>query len=164
LEYDPQDIPFLLGPLLDDPQCAVYRPRYLANPIRIWRVRRIFELGVVILNWAVRWIYGVRLTDEATCYKLFSTEALRSMQLECQRFEFCPEVTAKANLIQIKIHEFPASYYSRTNDQGKKLRARNEWEAIVALWKYRHWSPRFAPTFNGRLVRYSGESPAIEGS
>lgn len=78
-----------------------------------------FRLGVCLLNVAARWIYGARLTDEATCYKIFSTEVLRSMELECERFEFCPEVTAKVCRMRLRIVEVPVRYSPRDVADGK---------------------------------------------
>lgn len=144
LEYDPQDILSLIAPLSANGTQAVYGSRYLADPIRFWRIRRLFELGVVLLNWSVRLLYGAKLTDEATCYKIFPTTALKAMQLSCERFEFCPEVTAKACRLGIEILELPVSYHPRSAEEGKKIRARDGWEALCTLWKYRTWCPRFA--------------------
>ncbi len=143
LEYDPRDIPSLIAPMMESSCIAVYGSRYLEDPIRFWRIRRLFELGVVLLNWGARLIYGVRLTDEATCYKVFPTAALRAMQLSCERFEFCPEVTAKACRLGITIRELPVSYHPRSADEGKKIKARDGWEALWTLWRYRTWCPHF---------------------
>lgn len=143
LEYDPRDIPSLIVPMKADGNVAVYGSRYLENPIRLWRIRRLFELGVVLLNWGARLIYGARLTDEATCYKVFPTAALRAMQLSCERFEFCPEVTAKACRLGMSIRELPVSYHPRSAQEGKKIKARDGWEALWTLWRYRTWCPRY---------------------
>jgi hypothetical protein len=93
------------------------------------------------LNLAVRLLYGARLTDEATCYKAFPTKVLRAMDLECERFEFCPEVTAKALRMGLRIVEVPIHYDPRTVAQGKKIRWRDGLEALRTLWRWRHWTP-----------------------
>ena len=81
--------------------------------------------------------YRQKITDEATCYKMFRTELLKSIPLECNGFEFCPEVTAKVARRGYKIVEVPIHYYPRSFEQGKKIRARDGWKAIKTLFKYR---------------------------
>ena len=108
------------------------------------------------MNLCVRVIYGVRLTDEATCYKAFSTDTLRAMDLDCQRFEFCPEVTAKACRMGLAIREVAIAYNPRSAREGKKIRWRDGLAALATLWKYRKWKPaagggrRVGTTDNGR--------------
>jgi len=70
------------------------------------------------------------------------------MELECERFEFCPEVTAKACRLGLAIHEVPISYDARAVQAGKKIRFRDGLAALAALWKWRQWTP----------LRHSGPS------
>jgi dolichol-phosphate mannosyltransferase len=84
-------------------------------------------------------VNGPRLTDEATCYKAFPTALLRAMKLHCERFEFCPEVTAKACRLGLTIHEVPISYDARSVQAGKKIRFRDGLAALAALWRWRKW-------------------------
>jgi hypothetical protein len=95
-----------------------------------------------ILTAAANILYGARLTDEATAYKAFRTSILREMSLECKRFEFCPEVTAKTRRLGYRIHEVAISYNARGIAEGKKIRARDGFEAIWTLIKYRFSSRR----------------------
>lgn len=141
LEYCPEDYAALLGPLLADKAEVVYGSRYLARrcPRAEWRC---FRVGVEVLNLCVRLLYGVRLTDEATCYKVFRTEVLRAMDLECERFEFCPEVTAKASRMGLRIVEVPIRYTRRSRKEGKKIRWRDGLVALWTLWRWRRWRPR----------------------
>jgi len=171
LEYDPQDYRLLVEPLLAGEADVVYGSRYLrvgsaartnssavpretlartADPSNesiatagkpAWTNR----LGVMGLNLAVRAWYGARLTDEATCYKAFPTDVLRAMNLECERFEFCPEVTAKALRMGLTILETPISYSARTAAEGKKIRLRDGIEALQTLWRWRRWNPPSQP-------------------
>ena len=91
-----------------------------------------------MLNICVRLLYGLRLTDEANCFKVFPTSLLRDMELECERFEFCPEVTAKALKSGHKIREVGISNYKpRVNREGKKIRWTDGVEAIITLIRYR---------------------------
>jgi glycosyltransferase involved in cell wall biosynthesis len=145
LEYDPQDYPRLLDPLLRGDAQVVYGSRYLGPQTHSSKGRRLFRSGVSLLNLCVRLLYHVRLTDEATCYKAFPTWALRAMSLECERFEFCPEVTAKACRLRLRIVEVPIRYTPRGIEEGKKIRWTDGLEALAVLWKWRGWRP--APSF-----------------
>lgn len=141
LEVAPHDYPRLLEPILKGQARVVYGSRFLRGagpgaPPWTWN-----RLGVALLNLWLWWLYGVRLTDEATCFKLFPTQVLRQLELSCVRFEFCPEVTAKACRLGLKIHEVPVSYRPRSVPEGKKIRWKDGVEAVVTLWKLRGWRP-----------------------
>ena len=153
LEYHPEDYPRLIEPLLSGEAQVVYGSRYLrrkGEPRRRWR---LFRCGVAALNVCVRLLYGARLTDEATCYKAFPTEVLRAMELECERFEFCPEVTAKACRLGLTIWEVPISYDARSVQAGKKIRWTDGLEALAALWRWRKWQPVIRKPLRERLHR-----------
>lgn len=138
LEYDPADYPRLIEPLRRGEAETVYGSRYLCGNVwgPLW-----CRCGVGLLNAAVRLLYGVRLTDEATCYKAFSTDFLRSLDLQCRRFEFCPEVTAKACRMGASILEVPISYRPRAVSAGKKIRWTDGVQALTTLWRWRQWQP-----------------------
>jgi glycosyltransferase involved in cell wall biosynthesis len=152
LEYDPQDYPCLIEPLLRGQAEVVYGSRYLQRDKAGRRPMRLFRFGVSLLNLCVRLIYGVRLTDEATCYKAFPTSLLRRLDLQCQRFEFCPEVTAKICRLGWKILEVPIHYDPRTVQAGKKIRWPDGWEALATLWKWRRWKSRTDTVFTSPAV------------
>jgi hypothetical protein len=82
-------------------------------------------------------LYGTRIHDEATCYKVFRSSSLAQLRLECRRFEFCPEVTSKLCRMGEKIEEVPISYYPRSAEEGKKIRLSDGWLAIWTLIRYR---------------------------
>lgn len=92
----------------------------------------------------MRLLYGARLTDEATCYKAFPTDVLRATDLQCERFKFCPEVTAKASRMGLRITEVPIRYRARSVVQGKKIRLRDGVEALRTLWRWRNWQPNYS--------------------
>jgi dolichol-phosphate mannosyltransferase len=138
LEYDPQDYADVVTPLLSGESQVVFGSRYLTGGNRSGGM--FFRLGVSVLNWLVRFIYGAKLTDEATCYKAMSTALLSAMRLECERFEFCPEVTAKLCRLGIAIHEVPISYFPRGTSAGKKIRWRDGIQAMRTLWRWRKWT------------------------
>ncbi len=134
LEYDPNDYLVILAAFKNPEVAAVYGSRFLKGlpPMRL--PNRIINL---LLAAMVRVMFGTRMTDEATCYKAFRTELLQALPLTCQRFEFCPEVTAKALRRGYKIVEVPISYSARTLSEGKKIRWTDGVEAIWTLVKWR---------------------------
>jgi len=132
LEYDPQDYPALLRPLREGTANVVYGVR----PDRAERGLRFF-LGAKFLTHLANLLYGAGIHDEATCYKVFRRSLLSSLSLECQRFEFCPEVTAKLCRLGEKIQEVPISYNPRSAGEGKKIHYSDGWMAIWTLLRLR---------------------------
>lgn len=132
LEYDPQDYPALLRPLQDSAANVVYGVR----PDRPERGLRFF-LGAKLLTHLTNFLYGTRIHDEATCYKIFRRSLLSRISLECRRFEFCPEVTAKLCRMGERIEEVPISYHPRSAVEGKKIRHSDGWLAIWTLIRFR---------------------------
>jgi len=132
LEYDPSDYPALLAPLERGEANVVYGVR----PDRPERGLRFF-LGAKFLTHLTNLLYRADIHDEATCYKVLRRSVLAQMELECRRFEFCPEVTAKLCRMHEKIAEVPISYHPRSAIQGKKIRHADGWLAIWTLIRYR---------------------------
>jgi dolichol-phosphate mannosyltransferase len=96
------------------------------------------KLANLILAWTVRVLFRYPLTDEATCYKAFRASVLKSIPLRCERFEFCPEVTAKMLRAGRRIVETElVNYRPRTRRQGKKIRWTDGVEAVTTLIRYR---------------------------
>jgi glycosyltransferase involved in cell wall biosynthesis len=138
LEYDPADYAQLLEPILRNEADVVYGSRFLAgtNGNPKWHT-----LGNRLLTAACNRLTGLQLTDEATCYKLFTREVLEQIQLTEDGFGFCPEVTAKvARLVSagsVRLREVPITYHGRSNADGKKIRLRDGVAALGCLWKHR---------------------------
>jgi glycosyltransferase involved in cell wall biosynthesis len=128
LEYHPSDYPALLVPFADPAVEVVYGSRNLQrNP----KSSFTFYWGGRLLSWITNWLYGSRITDEATGYKVIKTELLREIGVETDGFEFCPEVTAKLLRRGVAIQEVPISYHPRSWDEGKKI----QWyDGAVAIW------------------------------
>lgn len=135
-ELDPNDIALMLKKMTDENLEVLYGSRFL-DKTGNRSLYRSFYYGTKVLSWLVNVLYGQSITDEPTCYKMFSTQLLRSIPLKCQGFEFCPEVTAKVARRGLKIKEVPISYYPRTITQGKKIRTKDGFKAIWYLLKYR---------------------------
>jgi len=138
LEYDPADLKLLIEKIKEPGVLVVYGSRRLRHSyFKRRHSGHIFALGGIFLTWVTNLLYGINITDEPTCYKMFKTELLKSLNLECERFEFCPEVTAKVAKRKIPIYEVPISYWPRHKDEGKKIGWRDALEAIATLLKYR---------------------------
>ncbi|HTS75444.1 MAG TPA: glycosyltransferase family 2 protein [Bryobacteraceae bacterium] len=137
LEYDPDDYARLVEPILAGHAEVVYGSRFPGARNMALRNR----IANAILTAAANLLYRARISDEATAYKAFRAPLLRSLDLQCQRFEFCPEVTAKLRRLGYRIHEVPIRYNARGIADGKKIRARDGFEALWTLIRYR-FSPR----------------------
>jgi len=135
LEYDPQDYKQIIECALKNNAQVVYGSRRL-NPKNKPRYVSYY-LGGIFLNWATGMISGTKISDESTCYKLFKTELIKSIPLKCDRFEFCPEITAKIIKRKIKIFEVPISYHPRSREEGKKIKWRDGLKTLWALIKYK---------------------------
>jgi glycosyltransferase involved in cell wall biosynthesis len=134
LEYNPQDYAAMVWPILRGETDVVYGSRFQGTPHGMaWKNR----VANWILTTAANILYGTRLTDEATAYKAFRLSALKQLRLNCRRFEFCPEVTAKLSRLGYTIEEVAISYNARGIADGKKIRARDGVEALWTLVKYR---------------------------
>jgi glycosyltransferase involved in cell wall biosynthesis len=134
LEYDPEDYAGILEPIVRGEADVVYGSRFLGRPAGMALKNRIANR---ILTAAANLLYGAGITDEATAYKAFRADLLKKLPLECRRFEFCPEVTAKLRRRGVPIHEVPIRYNARGIAEGKKIRARDGFEALWTLVKYR---------------------------
>ena len=139
LELNPQEYPILLKPLLERKAEVVYGSRVLDhNKIKDKEQRDwSFYLGGKFLTFLANFLYGLDITDESICYKVFKAEILKDIDLEYKGFEFCPEVTAKIAKKGIKIYEVPVSYNPRSREEGKKTRWRDGFKAIWVLIKYK---------------------------
>jgi len=133
LEYDPNDYKKLLNVVNADHE-VVYGSRNLEKNLRI---NNKYYWGGRLITFFTNLLYGSSLTDVNTCYKLFSTDLLRSLELEQDRFSFCEESTAKVLKKNKTIIEVPIQYYPRHFSEGKKIRAKDGLIAIYTLLKYR---------------------------
>ena len=134
LEYDPQDYPRLLEPLLAGKAQAVYGVRDLSGQ------RPFIRLGNWLLTALANLLYGVRLEDMETCYKVMTADLARSLDIECSRFDLEPEITAKIVRQGYEIYQVPISYHPR--EQKKLSPWRDGFPALRALLKYRRWRPQ----------------------
>lgn len=137
LEYEPEDYYNLVKPIQDGKFKVVYGTRFPK-----WSENRPglfypYFFANRILTLMSNILYRANITDEPTCYKVFDAEVLKSINLKTNRFEFCPEVTAKVRKKGYKICEIPIKYYPRSVKEGKKIRFKDGVDAIWTLIKYR---------------------------
>jgi dolichol-phosphate mannosyltransferase len=134
LEYDPIQYPQIIQPIIAGEADVVYGSRFRG---KIEGMRLQNRIANHILAWTANILYRAGITDEATCYKAFKTDLLKSLDLKGDRFEFCPEVTAKIRKRGIAIKEVPIYYKARNAAQGKKIKWTDGLSALWTLLKYR---------------------------
>ena len=136
LEYDPNEIPKVVAPIIEGRTDIAYGSRFVRGLPKDMPFPN--KVANILLVWTVRLLFGYRLSDEATCYKAFRASVLKSMTLRCTRFEFCSEVTTKALRAGHRIVETEfVNYRPRTRKEGKKIRWTDGLEAIFTLVRYR---------------------------
>ena len=135
LEYDPQDYHKLLAPIEAGETKVVYGSRFAsADTERPQLINWLANLGLTL---ATNLLYGAKLTDMETCYKVFRREVVEGMNIRARGFEFEPEFTAKILKQNLKVVEVPVSFNPRGYSEGKKITA---WDGVIAVWtliKYR---------------------------
>ncbi len=134
LEYDPQDYLLLLTPILSGEADVVYGSRFRGE---YEDFLSLHWLGNKFLTLTTNLLYRSHLSDMETCYKLFRTDILKSIEFHSNRFDFEPEITAKLLRRGIKIIEVPISYIGRQFAEGKKITWRDGFTALWTLIKYR---------------------------
>lgn len=134
LEYNPADLRGLLETFRDENVEAVYGNRYGPHARQPWTR---FRVAVTMLNGLVFALYGLRLRDEATCYKMLRLSLFERMRLNSNRFELCAEITAKLCRLGAVIHERPISYHRRGYSEGKKIGVSAFFRCVWELFKWR---------------------------
>jgi len=135
LEYDPNEYPQLLAPIMDGRADVVYGSRFMGGTHRVlffWHY-----VGNRFLTVLSNMVSNLNLTDMETCYKVISSKMLRKIRLRSQRFGFEPEITIKLAKLRARIYEVPISYSGRDYAEGKKIGWKDGLAAIFHILRYR---------------------------
>lgn len=136
LEYDPQEYPKLIGPIVEGKADVVFGSRFAGGEahrvVYFWHM-----VGNRILTLYSNMLSNLNLTDMETCYKVFRREIVQGIKIEEDRFGFEPEITAKVAKVKgCRIYETGISYHGRTYEEGKKIGWKDGFRALYAITKY----------------------------
>lgn len=135
LEYDPQEYPRLVEPILRNKADVVFGSRFMGGePHRV--VYFWHRVGNGVLTLLSNMFSNLTLTDMETCYKVFRREIIQSIKIEENRFGFEPEITAKIAKTHCRLYEVGISYYGRTYEEGKKIGWKDGFRALYCIVKY----------------------------
>jgi glycosyltransferase involved in cell wall biosynthesis len=135
LEYDPQEYPKVINPILENKADVVYGSRFMGSePHRV--VYFWHRVGNGLLTLISNMLTNLNFTDMETCYKAFRREVIQSIEIKENRFGFEPEITAKISRKGIRIYEVGISYYGRTYTEGKKINWKDGFRAFYCILKY----------------------------
>ena len=138
LEYDPQEFPLVIQPIIDGKADVVFGSRFQSGrPHRV--VYFWHRIGNGFLTLLSNIFTDLNLTDMETCYKAFKRDVIQSVRICENRFGFEPEITAKISRRNLKIYEVGISYYGRTYSEGKKIGWKDGVRAIYCILKYNIW-------------------------
>lgn len=134
LEYDPNEYPKVVTPVVNGECDVCYGSRFLGQAAKGYKANQLANRFLTKLS---NLFTGLKLTDMETCYKCFRREIIQKVDIRENRFGFEPEITAKVARMGVRVKEVPISYYPRTNEEGKKIGYKDGLRAIYCIWKYR---------------------------
>lgn len=137
LEYEPSEYKKLLKPIIDDKTKVVYGSRVEAIRRNIKNMNKLHYIGNLLLTFATNILYGAKITDMETGYKVFRKEVIENINIRARRFDFEPEITAKILKNGYKIFEVPIEFKARKFNEGKKITWKDGIKAVYYLVKYR---------------------------
>lgn len=138
LEYNPEDYKPLVELVVKNCADVVYGSR-LADTRNHEKFLLLSFLANTFLSFLTRLLFGVYISDMETCYKVFRADIIKDIEIDSNRFDFEPEITAKVLKKGVRYLESPITYNGRTNAQGKKIGWKDGVQAIWTLIKYRYF-------------------------
>ena len=137
LEYDPKEYGKLLKPIMESKAKVVYGTRLAAIRNNLENMYKLHYLGNMLLTLMTNLLYGTKISDMETGYKVFRKEVVDGMKLKAKRFDFEPEITSKILKRGYKITEVPIGFVGRKFNEGKKITWKDGVKALYYLIKYR---------------------------
>ncbi len=151
LEYDPQEYPKIIEPIVQGKADVVYGSRFIGEGahrvVYFWH-----RVGNGLLTLLSNIFTNLNLTDMETCYKAFRREVIQAVNIEESRFGFEPEITAKIAKMGCRIYEVGISYYGRTYEEGKKIGWKDGFSALRCILKYNWCRQSRVPSFKQNAV------------
>jgi glycosyltransferase involved in cell wall biosynthesis len=151
MEYDPQEYPKLLRPMLDGHADAVFGSRYLAGEqtrvLPFWH--SVMNKGLTLFS---NMFCNLSVTDMETCYKVFRTDLLKSIPIRSNRFGFEPEITMKVSKRKLRVYEVPISYHGRTYEEGKKIGWKDGVKAVGVILYFWMIDDLYVPSYGRGLL------------
>jgi glycosyltransferase involved in cell wall biosynthesis len=151
MEYDPQEYPKLLRPMLDGHADAVFGSRYLAGEqtrvLPFWH--SMINKGLTVFS---NMFCNLNVTDMETCYKVFRTDLLKSIPIRSDRFGFEPEITMKVSKRKLRVYEVPISYHGRTYEEGKKIGWKDGIKAVGVILYFWMIDDLYVPSYGRGLL------------
>jgi glycosyltransferase involved in cell wall biosynthesis len=142
LEYDPNEYPVLIRPILDGQADVVYGSRFLGHA-RGHRVLYFWHsIGNRLLTTLSNMFSDLNLTDMETCYKVMVRKVADRLDLQSKDFGIEPEITQKVAAMRARIYEVPISYHGRTYEEGKKIGLKDAFKAVYTILRFWGWTPK----------------------
>jgi glycosyltransferase involved in cell wall biosynthesis len=159
LEYDPNEYPILLKPLLDGKADVVYGSRFLGTATGHRVLYFWHSVGNRMLTLLSNMVTDLNLTDMETCYKAMRREVVERLDLRSERFGIEPEITCKVSRLGVRIYEVPISYHGRTYAEGKKIGLKDAFQAVWTLLRYARWKPQHHDEVGAETLRRMATLP-----
>jgi len=142
LEYDPNEYPVLIRPILEGHADVVYGSRFLGHA-RGHRVLYFWHsVGNRLLTMLSNMFSDLNLTDMETCYKVMVRKVADRLDLQSRDFGIEPEITQKVAAMRARIYEVPITYHGRTYEEGKKIGLKDAFKAVYTMFRFYGWRPK----------------------
>ena len=142
LEYDPNEYPALIRPILEGHADVVYGSRFLGHAkghrvLYFWH-----SVGNKLLTTLSNMFSGLNLTDMETCYKVMVRKVADRLDLQSRDFGIEPEITQKVAAMRARVYEVPITYHGRTYEEGKKIGLKDAFKAVYTILRFYGWTPK----------------------